>query len=77
VNRAELGVVSRSRAATVLATIRVRYKEDAKSHMMLPVAMEEHYSIRDSRGFTVETIDALAEYSNPRQFKVTVDGSVK
>jgi len=74
VRSAVLRVVSRSARATVTATIRVRYKDDPKIGLMVPDGMEEHYAVRDTRGATVETIDATAWYSKPRQFKASAGG---
>jgi hypothetical protein len=71
VTRTLLRVVSRSGAATVSATIRVRYRRDDKTGLMMPVTMEERYSVRNPQGVSVETIDATAWYSNPRQFKAS------
>jgi VWFA-related protein len=72
VSRAALRVVSRTNV-TVTAWIRVRYETDVKTSLAVPVTMEEHYEVRDPRGNVLDRIEGNVRYSNPRQFKVTVD----
>jgi VWFA-related protein len=73
VRRAVLRVVSRASNVTLTAWIRVQYQTDAKTGLALPVTMEERYEARNPAGYFLDRIDGQAWYSNPRQFKVTVD----
>jgi len=77
VRSAVLQVVSRAANVTVTGTLRVRYEDNAKTGLMLPVSMDERYVARDPRGNVLDTITGEARYSNPRQFKATAEGAPK
>lgn len=73
IRRAVLRIESRVPKVTVTASIRVRFEVDAKTGRALPVTMDERYEARDPRGNLLDVILGEARYSNPRQFKVSVD----